>query len=228
MSRVKQKFSVTIGRKIWMSLTGLFLITFLVVHLVGNLQLLKNDGGMAFNTYTKFMTSNPLIKTTSFLLYGSILLHVIVSIFLTSQNKKARGPVAYKVSDAGANSPWNSRNMGILGSIILIFVVIHLQNFWYHMKFGVTPMVSYEGVEYKDLYTMVIEAFKEWWIVAIYVVSMIALGYHLNHGFQSAFQSLGINHSKYTPAIKTIGKVYSIVMAFGFAILPIIIFVQNL
>ncbi|BDD04220.1 succinate dehydrogenase cytochrome b subunit [Aureibacter tunicatorum] len=224
MSKVKQTFSVTLGRKIWMALTGLFLITFLVIHLLGNLQLFVNDGGQAFNLYSAALAANPLIKTVAYVLYFSIIAHALISLILTNQNKAAR-PVAYATVDAKANSKWSSRNMGILGTVILIFIVLHMAQFWYRAKISNDlPVTTIDGVEYKDLYTIVVAAFKQLWIVAVYVISMIFLGYHLNHGFQSAFQTLGLNHPKYTPIIKALGTIFSIVVPFGFAIMPIYVY----
>jgi succinate dehydrogenase / fumarate reductase cytochrome b subunit len=209
-----------------MSLTGLFLIMFLAVHLVGNLQLLKDDGGMAFNIYSKFMTQNPLIKTVSYLLYAFILLHAVQGIALWLQNRRARGPQGYAVKATRTvnTSSFASRNMAYLGLLILVFLGIHMGDFWWTMKFGETQLVVYEGEEYKDLYALVDTSFRQAWIVIVYVISMVGLFFHLLHGFQSAFQSLGINHKKYTPVIRFLGLVYSIVVPLGFAIIPIYYF----
>jgi succinate dehydrogenase / fumarate reductase, cytochrome b subunit len=131
----------SIAKKYWMSLTGLFLCLFLVGHLLGNLQLFSNseEGRRAFNEYAYFMTHNPMIKVMSYLTYFSILFHAIDGILLTIQNKKAR-PVAYAYSKPSANSSLASRNMAVLGSIILIFIVTHMANFWWKMKYSSTPM----------------------------------------------------------------------------------------
>src|SRR5687767_11300680 len=118
-------FSSTIGRKLVMALTGLFLILFLIVHLIGNLQLLKHDGGQAFNVYAQTMTSNPLIMIVSYVNYTMIILHVIWAIILSRRNRIARGPEGYAVHNNP--STWSSRNMGILGTLILIFLVIHMR-----------------------------------------------------------------------------------------------------
>jgi succinate dehydrogenase / fumarate reductase cytochrome b subunit len=225
MSWLTKSLSSTLGRKLLMAATGLFLIIFLVVHLIGNLQLLAEDGGEAFNVYAKFMTTNPVIKTTSYLLYATFLIHIIWAIILTANNRKAR-PVGYKVSGASTNSAWSSRNMGFLGSVIFIFLVIHLANFWWKMKFGDIPFVSYDGMEYKDLYTVVDNAFGELWIVALYVVAMIGLMFHLYHGFQSAFQTLGLNHPKYNPAIKVIGVAFAIIVPALFASIPVLMYLN--
>ena len=128
----------SLGRKLVMSLTGLFLVLFLVGHLVGNTLLFADDGGQSFNEYARFMTSNPVIQILSITTYVSVILHVIYSIIITRKNRQAR-PVSYAVSNSGENSLWTSRNMGILGTIVLIFLIIHLKSFWYEMKFGEMP-----------------------------------------------------------------------------------------
>ena len=134
----------SLGRKLVMALTGLFLVLFLVGHLMGNMLLFAGDGGQAFNEYARFMTSTPAIQVLSIITYVSIILHVVYSIVITRKNRQAR-PVSYAVSNSSENSLWNSRNMGILGTIVLIFLVIHLKSFWYEMKFGEMPMISYDA-----------------------------------------------------------------------------------
>lgn len=227
MSWVTKTFTSTLGRKLLMALTGLFLILFLIGHVSGNMLLFKDDGGQAFNEYAKFMTTNPAVKILSYLTYISIIAHVVYAIILSAKNKKAR-PIGYAESKASTNSTWNSRNMGILGTIILIFIVVHLQNFWAEMHWGGIPVVNYESCEYKDLYSVVYGAFSNIGLVALYVVAMAFLGFHLNHGFASAFQTLGLNHKKYTPAIKFIGTAFSIIVPALFASMPIYIYFSTL
>ena len=212
-------FSSTIGRKVIMALTGLFLILFLVVHLIGNLQLLKSDGGQSFNVYAQFMTTNPLIMIIAYVNYTIILIHVIWSIILTLRNRKARGPEGYALNKN--SSHWTSRNMGILGTLILIFLVIHLRSFWWEMKFGEIPSEVYNGVQTKNLYAVVDAAYANLWFVALYVVSMAVLAFHLFHGFGSAFQTLGLNHVKYNPVIKFVGVAFAIIVPALFALIPI-------
>ncbi|RZS98416.1 succinate dehydrogenase cytochrome b subunit [Cecembia calidifontis] len=226
MSWVTKTLSSTLGRKLLMALTGLFLILFLIGHVSGNTLLFKNDGGEAFNIYAKFMTTNPAVKLLSYLTYISVIVHVVYSIILTRVNKSAR-PIPYASSQASTNSPWTSRNMGVLGTIILIFLVVHLQGFWYKMHWGDLPMVEYNGEQYKDLYSIVTFAFQQEWLVALYVISMIFLGFHLSHGFSSAFQTLGLNHVKYTPAIKKVGLAFSIIVPALFASMPLYIYFMN-
>lgn len=205
-----------------MSLTGIFLMLFLVVHLIGNLQLLKDDGGEAFNTYAYFMTHNPLIKTISYGLYAFILIHAFQGIALWLNNKAARGNVRYAVQHT-RSSERASRNMAWLGIIIFVFLILHLWQFWLQMKMGVLPPVEVEAYDHpvQNLYLPVAEAYTNIFYVVFYVICMGVVGLHLWHGFWSAFQTLGINHRRYTPLIKGVGMVYSIGMAVGFAIIPI-------
>ena len=212
-------FTSSIGQKLVMSLTGIFLITFLPVHLLGNLQLLADDGGESFNVYAKFMTGNPVIKTVSYGLYLFILLHIVQGFMLWFQNRNARES-RYAVK-ATVNSSWASRNMGPLGMILLIFLIVHLVQFWLRMKMGTLDLVDIDGEQVKDLYGPVYVAFKNILFVIFYVVCMAFIGLHLSHGFQSAFQSLGLNHKKYTPLIKGLGIAYSILIPLGFAIIPL-------
>ncbi len=205
-----------------MSLTGLFLILFLVVHLAGNLQLLLHDGGKAFNTYAKFMTTNPIIKTISYLLYLSILVHAIQGWAIWRANRAARGVgYAVKVTRAVNTNARAASNMGWLGTIIFIFIVIHLYQFWLQMKLGNLPMATYEDGEVKDLYAIVSVAYQNLGYVLFYVFSMAVIAFHLLHGFQSAFQTLGLSHHKYSPAIRFAGVAYAIIVPALFALIPV-------
>ncbi|MBY0433806.1 MAG: succinate dehydrogenase cytochrome b subunit [Cyclobacteriaceae bacterium] len=216
-------FSSTLGRKLVMALTGLFLITFLIVHLIGNLQLLKDDGGHAFNVYAEFMSTNPLIQTVSKVNFALILIHVIWSVILTKKNRDARGPQGYAVTTS-KSSIWSSRNMGILGTIILVFLVVHLKDFWAVMHYGDMQKVNYDGKEVRDIYTVVAYSFSQLWYVALYCICMAAVGFHLWHGFISAFQTLGLNHLKYNPVINFVGKSFSVIVPALFALIPIWMF----
>lgn len=142
MNWFTKMFSSSIGQKLIVALTGLFLCTFLIVHAIGNLALFKSDNGMSFNLYTVFMTTNPLIKTVSYLLYASIIFHALKGIHLVYKNRQAR-PVQYGMVNGKANSHWTSRSMGVLGTIILVFIVVHMSDFWAEYKFGHIPYVQY-------------------------------------------------------------------------------------
>ena len=173
MSWVVNFFSSSVGKKVIMSLTGLFLCLFLAVHVSGNFLLLQDDGGVAFNEYSKFMTSFPLIKVISYVTYAFILFHIVDGIMLALSNRKAR-PVKYAVSKP--SNTWASRNMALLGVVIFFFLVVHLKSFWFEMKFGQIPMDANGN---KDLYSIVYAAFSQWWYVALYLVSLVAIGLHL-------------------------------------------------
>ncbi len=227
MSWFSNFLTSSIGRKLIMSLTGLFLISFLIIHLIGNLQLFYDDGGQAFNIYAAFMTSNPLIKFVSIGLYFFILLHTVQGLILWSKNKAAKGS-KYAVSNTKTTS-FASRNMALLGTFVLAFLFIHMGDFWFKMKFGGSDalnMVTYPGHEtaVKDLYEKVAYSFSNPLLVLAYLVGLLALAFHLMHGFQSAFQSLGINHKKYTPLIQMIGLAFSIIVPLAYAIIPIFFF----
>lgn len=260
MSKFFSFFSSTIGKKITVALTGLFLCAFIVVHLFGNFQLFYDDAGFAFNQYTVFMTTNPVIKTISYILYFSILYHAFKGLYLANKNRRAR-PVKYAVVHGAANSTWSSRNMGILGTVLLIFIVVHMGNFWWGYHNGDLPYTQYtvdlkkrevtdvqdvsgqydqETVKsalvtdvenqreihvYRDLYKVVEFSFGQAWYVLLYVISMGALGFHLVHGFKSAFQTLGINYPRYNGLIRWVGVfIFGIIIPLGFASMPIYFF----
>ena len=277
----------SIAKKYWMALTGLFLCLFLVGHLAGNLQLIFGTK-QQFNEYALFMTTNPAVKILSYLTYISILFHAIDGILLTIQNRKAR-PVGYVKSNPSANSGFASRNMAVLGTLILVFIVTHMVNFWAKMHFdknmpimtktvaapGQEPREFYVGTSvgqyfpvdqvqvggeevndsipqmmpkqlklvngtelynaqadvkiadvYKDLHKLTVDFFRcpkyGLFYTLGYVLAMLVLAFHLWHGFQSAFQSLGINNSL-TPTIKFVGKAFAVIVPLLFAIIPVVI-----
>lgn len=290
-----------------MAVTGLFLCLFLVGHLLGNLQLVLKtgeEGRRAFNEYAYFMTHNIFIKVLSYATYISILFHAVDGLMLALQNRKAR-PVKYAYNNPSANSSSAARQMAVLGTAILVFIVIHMANFWWKMKVteevplytktkeiveeGQNPMTgeitkqsvkvnfalttkgeympySYidpqtnleikvvdiknntifmdknSGLQraegYKDLHKIVMAFFGKsidgaktnenaLLAVILYVLSMAVLSFHLMHGFASAFQSLGINHRRYTPLIKLTGKAFAIIVPAAFALIPIMIFLTK-
>ncbi len=210
----------SIGQKILMSITGFFLILFLIVHISGNLLLFKGDGGVAFNAYAHFMSTAMILRVAEIILVLGFGLHIYTAWLLTRHNTQSR-PQNYVYTQPQANSSWFSRNMGLAGSIVLIFLLVHLHNFWFRYKFQAEiPLVA--GGDYKDMYWLVKTVFiQEWWYSILYIVAMVFLSFHLVHGFESAFQTLGINHKKYTPLIKTIGLLFAIVVPAGFAAMPI-------
>jgi succinate dehydrogenase / fumarate reductase cytochrome b subunit len=179
-------------------------------------------GQLKFNAYAKFMTTFPVVKVVSYLLYASILFHAFDGILLALQNRKAR-PVKYAYEKPNANSKWYSRQMALLGTLVLVFLVIHMKGFWYEMHWG---QLGVDADGNKDLYTLVAAAFSQPWYVAIYVISMAVLAFHLLHGFASAFQSLGLNHPRYTPIIKNVGVFFGVVIPIFFALIPVWMFIN--
>ena len=280
---IKTILNSSIIKKVWMALTGLFLCTFLVGHLAGNMQLILKtgeEGRRAFNEYAYFMGHNPFIKALSYITYFSIIFHAFQGFYLTYQNKKAR-PQGYAYSKPGANSSLPSRYMAILGTLILVFIVTHMANFWWKAKikediplhtFTVTVPNPMGGVSlkqelyythnmqlipksdeivvknhtdlymanlnvkvaegYKDLHTVVMDFFNPkkndlaLAFMLLYVFSMGALGFHLWHGFASGFQSLGINHKRYTPMIHGLGKLFAVIVPGLFALITVLIYLK--
>ncbi len=214
MASFGNAFSSSIGKKF----TGLFLISFLVVHCFLNSLIFLNDGGLTFNIGAHFMATNWLIRSMEIVLFAGLLAHIVQGFRLWAQNSAAR-PVKYAVNNGAANSKWYSRSMGLLGTLLLIFLIVHISKFWVTSRFTGIPTVDANGHE--DLFAVMIETFKNPWLVALYVFSMGSLAYHLLHGFASAFQTLGWNHKKYTPIIKGLGFWYSIIISVLFAAMPL-------
>ena len=216
----------SIGKKVSMALTGLFLCTFLVVHLVGNVALLSDDGGLAFNAYTDFMRSNMLIRIMEIGLLVGFLGHIAFGYMVSFQNKGAR-PKGYSNLSSQAANGWFARTMKWTGTLILIFLVIHLKSFWFEFGFGDPQVTQYGDTAYKDMYMIVKSAFSNWWYVLFYVVTMLFMAFHLNHGVQSGFRSLGLSDTKYRKILSSLGTVFAFVMGIGFALIPILMYVKH-
>ena len=217
-----KSFTSSIGKKLIMGITGLFLISFLMVHVSVNSLLFLHDNGDSFNTAAHFMSHNILIRIMEIVLFAGLIAHTVQGLILTKQNNSKR-PTKYAVSAGNATSKWYSRSMGILGSLLLMFLVIHLSHFWVETKINLyakndAPTNSYEEVK---------EPFSQLWVVIVYVLGVISLGWHLLHGFSSAFQTLGLNHKKYTPIIKMLGVAFSVIVPLIFAAMPIYFFLTK-
>jgi len=221
MSWITNTLTSTLGRKLSMSLTGLFLVSFLIVHLSGNFLLYKGDGGEAFNLYSNFMSTNGLIRVLEIGLLLGFGIHIWTASILTRMNSAAR-PIGYAVQKTNEKVSWFSRNMGLSGSIVLFFLIVHLINFWFPYHYQEMPMLDIEGKPYKDMYGLVARIFHdEWWYSVLYLIALVLLGFHLQHGFASAFRTLGLDHKKYNSIIEGIGNVISIVLPLGFATMPV-------
>lgn len=211
-------FNSSVGKKLIMSLAGLFLITFLVVHLGINL-LVFLESKEPYNIAAHFMSSNVVIKVFEIALFGGFLLHMLYGVLLSMQNMFAR-PIRYKKANNSQQS-FFSKYMFHTAIIVLIFLVLHLFDFWVKLKFiGDVGTVMIHGEEYHDLASLVIARFQIGWVVIFYVIALFGLGFHLHHGFQSAFQTLGLNHPVYTPVIKFLGVLYTVVVTLGYMAIP--------
>ncbi len=225
MGWVRQFLLSSLGRKLIMSLTGLFLILFLIVHLGGNLLLLVGDNGKSFNLFSHFMTHNLLIELIAYVLYACIIIHALQGILIALHNRRAR-PTRYAVGHY-PKAPWVSRQMVLLGILVFAFLCLHMGDFWVKVKFtDVLGTQHYAGITggVRDLYGRVDAAFHQPWIVAVYLAGVFALGFHLWHGFDSAFQTLGLRHLRFGYLFRPIGIVYTLVISLGFTIIPLYVY----
>ncbi len=211
----KNAFSSSVGKKIQMSLTGLFLILFLLVHCYVNAMIFYNDGGEKFTEAAHFMGTNIVIRITEIGLFAFLILHIVQGLSLWMQNRKRRN-TRYAVNAGNATSKWYSRSMGILGTLILLFLVLHISAFWAPNRASQTM-----GNGELDLYGMMRDAFQNIAVVIIYIFGCISLAWHLVHGFFSAFQTLGLAMNKYKGIIKSVGVAFSIIIPLIFALMPL-------
>jgi succinate dehydrogenase / fumarate reductase cytochrome b subunit len=215
----------SIQYKLIMACTGLFLCFFLVIHLLGNLQLLlpAAEAKEQFNWYSNLLAGNMFIKIISWVLLIAVMVHSVYALIITRMSSKSNG-TKYVYDKRSVSSPWNSRNMGVLGTVILLFLVIHFKDFWYRYDF--TAMQLDEKGN-KDMYTVVINTFGVWWYVLIYEFSFIALGFHLLHGFFSAARTLGVYHPKYVKLVRYTGWLYTVFITGGFLFIPVYIYFNH-
>ena len=208
----------SIVRKFIMALSGLFLIIFLITHLVINSLTLASSKDL-FNEAAHFMATNPIIYAMQYVLALGFIIHIGMGIKLTIQNKRARSQ-EYVYNKMSKNTDLSSRSMIVSGGLVIVFLALHLRDYFYQMKFVGLP----EGTTDYDL---VVNLFTNPYYTAVYVIAFIVLGIHLNHGFKSAFQSMGANHKKYNPLIKTVSTAYSLVIALGFSTIAIFHFINQ-
>ena len=215
-------FSSSIGKKLLMSVSGLFLIVFLAVHLVANMFLLVSPE--AFNISAHFMGTNPIIQIIQPLLGAGFLLHIIYSFIIQLQNWKSR-PVRYNKVDQKETSTWASRNMIWLGLVVFGFLTLHVINFFWVVKFGHMEHVVIDGVKMEDSYSLVVSLFTGGTLgyvySSIYIISFIALGLHLHHALWSAFQTIGFSNIIWRKRLTVVGDIYAIIIAAGFTIIPL-------
>jgi len=215
--------SASIGRKFLMSITGLFLISFLFIHLTLNLFLTFDDSGNLFNLAAHFMATNPLIRIMEPLLAIGFVVHIIWSGWITLENMRAR-PQKYEYSDQLLSWWAPAKNMFILGAMVLIFLVIHLINFWIKMKFTGDPLlanVNVDGVEMHNAFALVSNLFLNPWYGLLYILGGVLVGLHISHGFWSAFQTIGFSNQIWLKRLKFVAITIGVIFAAGFAWIPI-------
>jgi len=218
----KQVFTSSIGQKITMALTGIFLIVFLVVHAGVNALVWANDGGEMFNRAANFLGANVVPRIIEIGLFLFFILHIAQGYLLEAENRTRRS-VGYAIDYGNRGSRWYSRSMGLLGTLILLFLIIHLVDFWVPSRFGTLPEATInEGTKHvHNLYSLMQVRFQQLWIVIVYVLGCISLAYHLLHGFYSSFKTIGVYNKRYLILIRWTGYVFAILVSFVFAMMPI-------
>jgi succinate dehydrogenase / fumarate reductase cytochrome b subunit len=211
MSTMTKFYTSSVGRKLLMGLTGSFLCSFLVVHIYINLYLFKQDAGRTFDAYSEFMATYPLIRPLEIVLFAGFLLHAVIGVWLWITNRQAR-PKRYAVNKSSENSELTSRIGFLTGGIVFLFLVVHINSFFVQSRFITSGRTMYE---------IVAEAFRNPFYDAFYVVALVFLGYHLKHGFQSAFQTFGIRSTRYQPLIDLVAILFWLIIPLGFAAMPL-------
>lgn len=212
-------------RKFIIASTGLFLCLFLIVHLSANLILLlpESTARELYNSYSTTLRESPLIKVVAYVLYASIILHALYALLITLSNRKAK-PEKYAVNHFLQNSSWTSQNMGLIGTTILLFLIVHLANFWARIKLGIGEEVRLDPLGNKDVYEVTYSLFQNGYYVIIYCLVAIPLALHVHHGLKSAFKSLGFYHKNGLRLLAKVALVYALIMGIGFGIIPIVVY----
>jgi len=207
-----------------MSLTGIFLISFLVIHVGVNACIWANDGGQMFNLASHFMGTTVVIRILEVGLFAGLLLHIVQGLVLEIQNRSRRSN-GYAVTLGNKGSKWYSRSMGLLGTLLLFFLIMHLSHFWVPSRFTELPSTDINGKDVANQYAEIVRVFQNPLIVVLYVLGCMSLMYHLLHGFQSAFRTLGVPNGKYINLIKGVGFGFAVIVSLAFAMMPISVYV---
>ena len=221
----KNMFTSSVGKKLVMAFTGIFLILFLIVHAGLNACIWANDEGLMFNKAAHFMGSFVVPRVLEIGLFIGIFLHILQGYMLTLENRSKRS-VGYAVNYS-KGSKWYSRSMALLGTLLLMFLIMHIYHFWTPSRLGgiagIKSLTVFDknGVEYHNLYAEMKLVFENIYVVILYVLACGSLGYHLAHGFQSAFKTIGIHNKRYHAIISSIGYGFSIFISLAFAMMPI-------
>lgn len=219
-------FTSSVGKKFVMGLTGIFLISFLVVHVSINACIFNDlfdpaDNGDMFNRAAHFMASSMVVRTLEYGLFLGILLHVVQGYMLEVKNRSLRKE-GYRVRLGNRGSKWYSRSMGLLGTLLLLFLIMHISHFWVPSR--ITGLEEVEGKNYHNLFQVMLEVFRNPVVVLLYVAGCVSLAYHLLHGFQSAFRTLGLHNTRYIRIVQGVGAGFSILVPLVFALMPVSIY----
>ncbi len=217
MGMLADFYSSSLGKKLTVGLTGALLCAYLVVHLAGNLLLFADDGGAAFDAYAEFLPSLLIIRIIEIGLFAIFILHIVTGMIFWLRNRGAR-PESYAVNRRNENSDPFSRMMFLSGSVVFIFLVVHLRTFWVPARF--------QHAEHPSMYRTVVEAFADPVYAGFYVIAMVLLAFHLRHGFQSALQTFGIRNARYAGLIDLAGMLFWLLIPVGFATIPIFFFLK--
>ncbi len=214
-----------------MSLTGLFLISFLVIHVGLNACIWANDSGEMFNKSAHFMGTMVVIRLLEWGLFLFFIIHIVQGYVLEVKNLSRRGQ-GYAISIGNRGSKWYSRTMGLLGTLLLLFLIIHINDFWISSRFGgmgavqPLPEVEYDGKTYHNLYAKMVTVFQNPYVVLFYVFGCVSLCYHLMHGFESSFRTLGVSNNRYLAILRHTGRGFAIIVSLGFAMMPVSFYLQ--
>lgn len=211
MSNLLKLYHSSIGKKFVVGTTGLLLCAYLIVHLGGNLLLFKDDGGKSFDMYAEVLPSLLVIRIIEIGLFAIFLAHIITGTYVWLQNRKAR-PTKYALNRPAENSSVFSRTMFLTGSIVFIFLVIHMMQFWFPSRFA---------TEHVSMYGLVRGALQNPVYGIFYIIAMGLLAFHLRHGFQSAAQTFGLSTQSYRGIIEAIGAIFWLLIPLAFASMPV-------
>ncbi len=213
----KDHFSTSIGKKILVGATGLFLIIFLIVHCYVNAMVFWHDNGKHFTDAAAFMGGNVAVRIVEVGLFAGFAVHIIFGLMLWSQNSKRRS-VKYEVSAGNKTSKWYSRSMGLLGTLILLFLILHLYHFWAPNRYGQAFDPAWTD---GDLYQKMLITFTPIWVVVVYLLGCFSLAWHLMHGVYSSMQTFGLATYRYKGLIKSFGIGFAIIVPLIFASMPV-------
>ncbi|MGE0634389.1 MAG: succinate dehydrogenase cytochrome b subunit [Pseudobdellovibrionaceae bacterium] len=212
-------WNTTVGRKYIMGITGLIWAGFVAAHLAGNLLIFV--GEEAFNLYSHGLTSTKLVWVARGGLLAAFLAHIFAAICITIENRRARGGQQYSViPNAQKKAAFASRWMAFHGSLILVFIILHLGTFTLGPAMAEGYVVTHGGVEMRDIYKLVIETFRNPLYVVWYCFALIFLGFHLSHGVYSTFQSLGLRNRVWEHTIQKFSYAYAVLIVAGFIAIP--------